>query len=76
MTQNRENAPNIVVWVDAVPKTAQGYLSTRKRYGAEHIGNGAYKITADDNRETIINPLCDKHHLAGCAWNVEVGLKS
>lgn len=71
MTQNRENAPSLIVWVDAIPKHARSYLSTRKHYEATHIEDGAYRIMADDKKERIINPLCDKHHLAGCAWNVE-----
>lgn len=72
MTQNRKNAPNINVWVDAVPEKSRGYLSTRKRYPAEHVENGIYKIIADDDKPTLISPLCDKHHLNGMAWNVEV----
>ncbi len=62
---------DLIVWVDTLPKSTD-YLTAKKRYPAKHISNGAYKITADDNRETIINPLGDRHHLNGRAWNVEV----
>lgn len=62
----------IIVSVDALPEKARSYLSVGTRYYAEHIEGDAYRITADNNKEIIINPKSDKFHLKGMAWNVEV----